>query len=77
VDASDAALDAAVRAIGGESDLVALMPAIADAGPARIIACAPGVHPFVGAVAALCGGLPPCFPRRPAPIPPSTAPWRA
>ena len=53
-----AAIAAAVRAMHGESDLVALMPALADDGLARVIACAPGVHPFVGAVAALCGGLP-------------------
>jgi len=51
-------LDAAARAIGGESDLDAIMPALDDAGLAQVIACAPEAHPLVRAVAALCGGLP-------------------
>jgi len=51
-------LDAAVRAVRGESDLDAVLPALADAGLARVIACAPETHHLVRAIAALCGGLP-------------------
>ena len=52
-----AAIAAAVRAVRGESDLDAVLPALADAGLARVIACAPGTHPLVHAIAALCGRL--------------------
>ena len=55
--ASDMAIAAAVRAVRGESDLDALMPALADVGPARVIALAPGVHPIVQSIAALRCGL--------------------
>jgi len=50
-------LNAAMRAVRGESDLDAIMPALADAGPARVIACAPETHHLVRAIAALRGGL--------------------
>jgi len=53
-----AAISAAVRAVRGESDLDALMPALADVGLARVIALAPEAHSLVRAVAALCGRLP-------------------
>ena len=52
-----AALDAAVRAVRGESDRDTVMPALTDERLARVIACAPVTHPVVRAVAALCGGL--------------------
>jgi len=51
-------MTAAVRAIGGESDLAVVMPALADERLARVIACAPDADPVALAVAALCGGLP-------------------
>jgi len=53
-----AAIAAAVRAVRGESDLDAVLPALADAGLARVIACAPETHHLVRAIAALRGGLP-------------------
>jgi len=49
---------AAARAIGGESDLDAVLPALDDWRLARVIACAPEAHCLVRAIAALCGGLP-------------------
>jgi len=51
-------LDAAVRAVRGESDLDAVLPALDDWRLARVIACAPEAHHLVGAVAALHSGLP-------------------
>ena len=53
-----ATLDAAVRAIGGVSDLDAVLPAFDDAGLARVIALAPGAHHLVRAISALCGDMP-------------------
>jgi len=47
------AIAAAVRAIGGESDRDAVWFALGNGRLARVIAFAPGVHPFVRAVAAL------------------------
>jgi len=52
------ALDAAVRAVRGESDLDAVRPALDEDDLARVIACAPEAHRLVRAIAALCGGLP-------------------
>jgi len=52
------AIAAAVRAIGGESDLDAVLPALCNAGLAQVIACAHGAHPHVWPIAALCGHLP-------------------
>ena len=52
------AQDAAIRALRGESALDAVRPALTDEGLARVIACAPGVHPVVQSIAALRGGLP-------------------
>jgi len=51
------ALDAAVRAVRGESDLDAVWSALVDERLARVIACAPDADPVVRAVAALCGRL--------------------
>jgi len=51
------ALDAAVRAVRGESDLAAVLPALTDEGLAHVIACAPETHHLVRVIAALCGGL--------------------
>ena len=51
-------LNAAVRAVRGESDLDAVLPALGNGRLAQVIACAPDAHPLVGAVAALCGRLP-------------------
>jgi len=51
-------LIAAVRAVRGESDLDAIMPAFGDMLLAHVLALAPGAHGLVRAVAALCGGLP-------------------
>ena len=51
------AIAAAVRAIGGEADLDAVLPALDDRRLARVIACAPDADPVVRAVAALCGRL--------------------
>jgi len=50
-------LKAAIRAIGGESDLDAVMPALNDWRLARVIACEPDTDHVVRAVAALHGGL--------------------
>jgi len=52
------ALNAAVRAVHGESDLDAVRPALDEDDLARIIANAPGVHPVVQSIAALRSGLP-------------------
>ena len=52
------AIAVTVRAIGGESDLDAVRPALDDAGPAWVIALAPETHPLVRAIAALRCGLP-------------------
>ena len=52
------ALDAAVRAIGGESDLDVVVPALEDWRLAQVIAFAPDAHHLVRAIAALCGDLP-------------------
>jgi len=51
------AITAAIRAIGGESDLDVLMPALADERLARVIALARDAHRLACAIAALCGGL--------------------
>ena len=51
------AITAAIRAIGGESDLDVLMPALADERLARVIALARDAHRLARAIAALCGGL--------------------
>ena len=51
-------LNAAVRAVRGESDLDAVLPALDEDDLARAVACAPETHHLVRAVAALCGGLP-------------------
>ena len=50
-------LNAAVRAVRGESDLDAVWSALVDERLARVIACAPDADPVVRAVAALCGRL--------------------
>jgi len=55
---SPSAIAAAVRAIGGDSDLSVVLPALGDWLLARVIALAPDVHHLVRAIAALCGRLP-------------------
>ena len=55
---SSAAMDAAVRAIGGESDLDAVRPALGDNLLAHVIAFAPDAHPLMRMLAALSSRLP-------------------
>ena len=51
------ALNAAVCAVRGESDLATVRPALTDERLVRVTACAPGAHAVMQTIAALRCGL--------------------
>ena len=56
--ANTPALAATLQALYGEPDVHVVAPAFSDRRVARVLAFAPNVHPIVGALGALAGGLP-------------------